>query len=73
MQMSALEQTSASGAWPINPAGVRNVVFTMRVQPHLFNLITHTTPGNKSLHAINFDISSRALQEMSIRMYKSSG
>ncbi len=73
MQMSALEQTSESGAWPINPAGVRNVAFTMRVQPHLFNLITHTIPGNKSLHAINSDISSKARQGMSIRIYKSSG
>lgn len=42
MQMSALKRTSESGAWPINPVGVRNVVFTMRVQPHLFKLITHT-------------------------------
>lgn len=73
MQMSALEETLESGVWPINPAGVRNVAFTMRVQPHIFKLITYTIPGNKSLHAINSDISSRAMQEMSIAIYKSSG
>lgn len=71
MQMRALEQTSETEAWPINPARVRNVAFTMRVQPRLFNLITHTIPGNKSLHAINSDISSTALQGISIRIYKS--
>lgn len=71
MQMSALEQTSENRVWPINSARVRNVAFTMRVQPHLFNLITHTIPGNKSLHAINFDTSYKELQEKSIRIYKS--
>lgn len=55
MQMSALGGTWRSTAWPINPARVRNEAFTMRVQPHLFNLITHTIPGHKSLSAINSD------------------
>ena len=60
MQMSVLEQTLHGTARPINLARVRNVAFTMRVQPHLFNLITHTPPGNKSPPAINSDTSSGA-------------